>query len=62
MEIKEISNTVMETLGKIDLKLFTDTHGTTHTFHVLGGKFDTLCHAILGKEFLEERKSVINYC
>jgi hypothetical protein len=62
MEIKGISNTVMKTLGKIKLKLFTDTHETTHTFHVLGGKFDTHCDAILGKEFLEERKSVINYC
>jgi hypothetical protein len=39
--------------------LFTDTHETTHTFHVLGGKFETHYDAILGKDFLEERESVI---
>jgi hypothetical protein len=49
MEITGISNTVMKTLGKIKLNMFTDTHETTHTFNVLGGKFDTLCDAILGK-------------
>jgi hypothetical protein len=31
IEIKVISNTVVKTLGKIDLKLFTDKHKTTHT-------------------------------
>jgi hypothetical protein len=39
MEIKGISNTIMKTLGKIKLKLFTDTHETTHTFNVLRGNF-----------------------
>jgi hypothetical protein len=48
MEIRGISNTVMKTLGTIDLKLFTDTHKTTHTFHALGGKFETHYDAILG--------------
>jgi hypothetical protein len=62
MNIKGIASTVMKTVGKIDLKLFTDTHETTHTFHVLGGKFETHYDAIFGKDFLEERESVINYC
>jgi hypothetical protein len=50
MEIKGISNTVIKTLSKIDLRSFTDTHETTHTFHVLGGKFETHYDAILGKD------------
>jgi hypothetical protein len=62
MNIKGISDTVMKTVGKIDLKLFTDTHETTHTFHVLEGNFETHYNAILGRKFLEERDSVINYC
>jgi hypothetical protein len=32
INIKEISNTVMKTVGKIDLKLFTDTHETNTPF------------------------------
>jgi hypothetical protein len=59
MEIKGISNTVMKTLGKIDLKMFTDTHETTHTFNVLGGEFETHYDAILDKDFLVEREGVI---
>jgi len=62
MNIKGISNTVIKTVGKIDLKLLTDTHKTTHTFHVLEGNFETHYDAISGKDFLEERESVINYC
>jgi hypothetical protein len=62
MNIKGISKTVMKTVGKVDLRLFTDTHETTHTFHVLGGNFEKHYDAILGKDFLEERESVINYC
>jgi len=52
MNTKGISNTVMKPVGKIDLKLFTDTHETTHTFHVLRGNFETHYDAILGKDFL----------
>jgi len=62
MDIKGISNTVIKTVGTVELKLFTDTHETTHTFHVLEGNFGTHYDAILGKDFLEERESVINYC
>lgn len=62
VEIKGISNTVMKTEGTLDLKLFTDTHETSHTFHVLGKNLEMQYDAILGKDFLEERESVIDYC
>jgi len=52
----------MKTEGTIDLKLFTDTHETTHTFHVLRENCELPYDAILGKNFFETRKSVINYC
>ena len=62
VNIKGISNTIMKTEGTIDLKLFTDTHETTHTFHVLRENCELPYDAILGKNFFETRKSVINYC
>jgi len=34
----------------------------THTLHVLGEDSEMHYDAILGKDFLEERGSVINYC
>jgi len=52
----------MRTEGFIDLKLLTDTHETVHTFYVLGEPFELHYDAILGKDFLEETESVINYC
>ena len=33
-----------------------------HTFHFLGEDSEMHYDAILGKDFLEERESVINYC
>jgi hypothetical protein len=62
VDIKGISNTIMKTEGTIDLKLFTDKHETTHTFHVLGGNSEFIYDAILGKDFFEMKESVINYC
>jgi predicted amino acid-binding ACT domain protein len=35
INIKGISDTIMKTEGTITLKLFTDTHETTQTFHVV---------------------------
>ena len=58
VDIKGISNTVMKTEGTMDLKLFTDTHETTHTFYVLRENSD----AILGMDFFETKDRVINYC
>ena len=62
VNIKGISSTVMKTEGTVELKLFTETHETIHTFHVLGKDFEMHYDAILGKDFLEEKESVINYC
>jgi hypothetical protein len=62
VDIKGISNTILKTKGTIDLKLFTDTHETIHTFQVLGENSELLHDAILGKDFFETKRSVINYC
>jgi hypothetical protein len=62
VDIKGISNTILKTEGTIDLKLFTDTHETTHIFHVLGGNSELIYDAILGKDFFETKESVFNYC
>jgi len=56
VDIKGISNTVMRTEGTIDLKLFTDTHETMHTFHVLGEDSEMHYDAILGKDFWKREK------
>ena len=52
----------MRAEGTVELKLFTKTHETMHTFHVLGKDFEMHYDAILGKDFLDEREIVINYC
>jgi hypothetical protein len=57
VDVKGITNTVMKTEGTIDLKPFTDTHETIHTFHVLRENCNMHYDAILGKDFLEERES-----
>ena len=62
VDIKGICNAVLKTEGIINLKLLTDTHETVHAFHVLGEPFELQYDGILGKDFLEERESVINYC
>ena len=51
VDIKAISKAVMRTEGTVELKLFTETHETTHTFHVLGEDSEMHCDAILGKDF-----------
>ena len=62
VDIKGIFNTIMKTEGTIDLKLFTDTHETTHNFHGLRENSELPYDAILGKDFFETREGVINYC
>jgi hypothetical protein len=59
VDIKGISNTITKTEGTIDLKLFTDTHETTHIFHVLGGNSELLYDEIFGKNFLKRRKALL---
>jgi hypothetical protein len=62
VDIKGISNTTMRTEGSISLKIFTETHETMHIVHVFGEDSEMHYDAMLDKDFLEERKSVINYC
>ena len=52
----------MKTEGIIYKKFLTDPHDTIHTFYVLGEPSALQYEVILGKDFLEERESVINYC
>jgi len=60
--IKGNSNTIMNTEGTITLKLFTDTHETTHPFHVVGSEFGIQYDGILGRNFFEDKQNIINYC
>ena len=62
IDIKGICNAVLKTEGIVELKLLTDMHETLHTFHVLGEPSALQYDGILGRDFLEERESVINYC
>jgi len=62
ISIKGISNRIMKTEGTKILKLFTDTHETTHTFHVVGNEFGMQYDDILGRNFFEDKQSIINYC
>ena len=50
--------------GTIYLKLLahTHTHLKRHTFHDIGEPSGLHYDAILGKDFLEERESITNYC
>ena len=62
INIKGISNTVMKTEETVALKLYTDTRETTHTFHVVGSEFGIHYDGILGRNFFEDKQSIINYC
>jgi hypothetical protein len=56
IEVKGISKGVMKTKGTINLKLFTDTHETTHDFHVIGDSFQLQYDGILGRDFSVKQK------
>ena len=60
-EIKGIGNAVLRTDGIVELKLLTEKHETVHNFHVLREPSALQCDGILGRDFLEEGGSVINY-
>ena len=62
ISIKGISDMIMKTEGTITLKLFTDTHETTHTFHVVGSEFGIQYDGILGSDFFEDKQSIVSYC
>jgi hypothetical protein len=62
VEIKGISNGVVKTRDTISLKLFSDHHETVHDFHVVGEEFILHYDGILGRDFWENKKAVIDYC
>ena len=62
INVKGISDVIMKTEGTIALKLFTDTHETTQTFHVVGNEFEIQYDDILGWNFFEDKQNIINYC
>jgi hypothetical protein len=62
INIRGISNTLIKTEGTMILKLFTNTHETTHKFHVVGEEFEIHYDRNLGRDFFEDKQSVINYC
>ena len=62
ISIKGISDTIMKTEGTLTLKLFTDAHETTHTFHIVGSEFGIQYDGILGRDFFEDKQSIISYC
>jgi hypothetical protein len=62
VEIKGIGNAVLRTDGIVELKSLTEKHETVHNFHVLSEPSALQCDGILGRDFLEERGSVIKYC
>jgi hypothetical protein len=62
INVKGISNALLKTEGTVILKLFTTTHETTHTFHIMGDSFDCLYDGILGQDFWTNKRATINYC
>ena len=52
----------LKTAGTIELKLLTASHEISHLFHVLEEPSALQWDGILGKDFLEEKESIINYC
>jgi hypothetical protein len=62
INVKWIANTVLKTEGTVTLQLLTQTHETTHTFHVMGDGFDCRYDGILCRDFWEDKKANISYC
>jgi hypothetical protein len=48
-EVKGTSSAIMTNMGTVNLRLYTDTHETTHDFHVIGDTFQLQYGGILGK-------------
>jgi hypothetical protein len=57
INIKGMSNTIIKTKGTIILKLFTDTHETTQTCHVVGYEFGIQYDGILSRNSFEDKAS-----
>jgi hypothetical protein len=52
----------MKTEGTVTLRLLTQTHETKHPFLIMGDNFECMYDGILGKDFWESKKAIINYC
>ena len=62
INVRGISNALLKTEGTVMLKIFTHTHETTHTFHIMGDGFDCQYDGILGQDFWKDKRATINYC
>jgi len=62
INVRGISNALLKTEGTVILKIFTPTHETTHTFHIMGDCFDCQYDGILGQDFWKNKRAAINYC
>lgn len=62
INIKGISHSLLRSEGTVKLKLTTQTHETEHPFHVMGDGFECMYDGILGKDFWESKRAIINYC
>jgi len=62
INVRGISNAILKTEGTVILKIFTATHETTHTFHIMGDSFDCQYDGILSQEFWKNKRATINYC
>lgn len=60
IKIKGITNSTLESLGTINLKLFLKKH-ITHAFHLVSDEFNIKTDGILGKDFLNFYNCLINY-
>jgi hypothetical protein len=61
INVRGISNALLRTEGTATLKLLTQTHETTHTFHIMGNSFECNYDGILGQDFWQDKRA-INYC
>jgi hypothetical protein len=56
-----ISEALLRTEGTVSMKLFTLAHETTHLFHVMGEDFGCRYDGVLGLDFWEDRRAIIDY-
>jgi len=62
INIKGISDSFLKNEGTTMLKLFTQTHETTHVFHVVGSNYGCQYDGILSQDFWKNHRATINYC
>jgi len=62
IKVKGIADSILWTEGTVTLTLLTQTHETSHTFHVMNNDFDCIYDGILGRDFWENKMATIDYC